>query len=462
MSTISLNSRIGLASLNESQQLLRRFRLDKHTLASPTATNRFVRKALNGPSGLRYIDTSTSFKLVQHALGSATERTFGLIGSSQPTLDAIAECVNAELDAFVCGRKSHSVRIFHHDYGNETIRLIPATGKSALFTRLVGNATLLMPTGMSSSEEAGGEDVYLRLDVVRSKRSGSLMTAHEFLFTNSAGKSIAGLGDIPDFIVNIDDANDALKEVLGVGYDVADCNARIFDAWWLHKRLGNDSDSITIPLAAGNLTGSETTMVLRWCSSTAWEVLLDDGTGARPLVAYIPAVDVEIDTKSLMSECDRIETILSEQDDVVSVTNFEHIFGDHLDRFPEEFREMFRSDYEEAVERFIEELERSKTVPSEWQPVPYHCGNEKTLELNGDEASTRIQLLLPLYLAGNDRNHLKAPVFAVVGLKRDPVTHEISCFIPTILGRRLARANIRSFRRMIRRAYTNHHWGLVA
>ena len=114
MSTISLNSRIGLASLNESQQLLRRFRLDK-PLASPTATNRFVRKALNGPSGLRYIDTSTSFKLVQHALGSATERTFGLIGSSQPTLDAIAECVNAELDAFVCGRKSHSVRIFHQE-----------------------------------------------------------------------------------------------------------------------------------------------------------------------------------------------------------------------------------------------------------------------------------------------------------------------------------------------------------
>lgn len=462
MSSISLDSRIGLSSLNDSRHLLRRFHLDRHTLASPTAANRFICKALNGPSGLRYADTSSIFKSVQHALGSSTERTFDLLGSSQATLDAIAECINAELDAFVCGRKSHSVLVFHQKYEGGAIRLIPALGRSALFTRLAGDTTLLIPTGMTSSPEAGGENVFLRLDVARSKRSGALMTAREFLFTNSVGKSIAGLGDIPDYIVNIDDAHDALKEVLGIGYDVADCNGRIFDAWWLHKRLDNGSDSIEIPLPASKWSGHSVVMVLKKISPTAWEVHLNNGECTRPLAAYVSGFEVEIDIESLIPECGLIEDALSSLDDVISVTNFGHVFGDHLDRFPEEFRELFHSDYEEAVERFVEELERAKSVPSEWQPVPYHCGNEKKLELNGDAAFTRIQLLLPLYLTEDDRKHHSASVFAIASLRRDPVNNEVSCFFPSILDRRRALANIRSFRRMVRRANAKRCLGLVA
>lgn len=134
------------------------------------------------------------------------------------------------------GRKTHSILVFQQKNEGVAIRLIPALGKNALFTKMAGDMTLLIPTGMTSSVEAGGESVYLRLDVVRSwRKKGALMTAKEFLFTNSAGKSIVGLGDISDTIVNIDDAHDALKEVLGIGYNVSECNARIFDAWWQHK-----------------------------------------------------------------------------------------------------------------------------------------------------------------------------------------------------------------------------------
>lgn len=434
MSSISLNSRARLSSPDESQHLLHRFHLDRHTLASPTVANRFVCKALNGFSGLRYVDTNTSFRLVQHALGSSTERTFDLIGFSQATLDIIAECVNAELDAYVSGRKTHSILVFQQKNEGVAIRLIPALGKNALFTKMAGDMTLLIPTGMTSSVESGGESVYLRLDVVRSwRKKGALMTAKEFLFTNSAGKSIAGLGDIPDTIVNIDDAHDALKEVLGIGYNVSECNARIFDAWWQHKRLDGGGDSIVITLPASNLTERKAKMVLRRTSSTAWEMLLNDGTGTRPLAAYVSAFDVEIDIESLSSECKHVKNALSNLNNVVGVTNFDHVFGDHPDRLPEAFRTLIQADYEKAKDRFIEALKQSKATPLEWQPVPYHCGNEKKLEHNGDVAFTRIQLLLPLYLTDEDRKYHSASVYAVVGLKRDPITNAVSCFVPTIL-----------------------------
>lgn len=464
MSIISLDSRERYLPMDESQGILRKLHLDHHTLASDATANRFLRKGLNGPSGIRYIDASGIFKHVRHALGASAERTFGLSKHSQAMFDNIADRVNAELDDFVCARKGHGILVFRQECSADSCRLVPATGKDALFNRVVNysNATLLIPTGRIGAAITECQNVFLRIDVARSRFQGAYFAAKEFIFTDENGKSIAGLGDIPEYIANIDDVHEALKGALVEDYDVPSCNARIFDAWWRHRMLDPAGDRIRIPLPANDGSESGFSMILERIPPTGWEVLLEEGESRRALAYYLPEVEMDIDIESVLSECETVKTVLFNTQDLIDITNFEHIFEDNFDRFPDEFKELFNKDYEEGAETFIEALERAKATPSCWQPAPYNEGNEKRLERIGDAESNHIQLLLPLLLTDDERRHGAPSVYAVVRTWRDHETGELTCTIPTILGSEAANSRIRSLRRLVRRACAKQSLGHAA
>ena len=453
MSIISLNSRERYLPMDESQEILRKLHLDHHTLASDATANSFLRKGLNGPSGIRYVDASGIFKHVRRALGSSAARTFSLCGPSQSFFDCIADCVNYGLERYATGRMDHGVLVFRQERHADGYGLVPVTGKDALFGRVVhnSNATLLIPTGMTAAPYTGCKDVFLRIDVARPRFRGAYFKAEEFIFSDGNGRSIAGLGDIPDYIVNLDDVNDALKGALGDDYDPHGVNATVFDAWWSHKLTNPLGQIIHAPLR--NREGEDTgfTMVLKRTTPTAWEVFLDDGEDERPLSFFLPDTEICIDPDDILSELDSVKAALESTDDLISITNFNHIFDDNFARFPEAFRKSFDEDQEEGVETFIEALELAKAQPSKWMPIPYHEGHERFLVYNGDEEFSRIQLLLPLLLTDDEKRQGMASVFAVVGLRRDPSTGEVSCIIPTILERSTAYGNICSLRKMGRK-----------
>jgi len=452
MSDLTLSSDRALARNAECKSLLREFNLERPTMASDSIANGFVSEALNDLGGERFIDVSHAFPKVRRALGSSLTRTIHNREVTSALLHRMAGCIRHELTSFMHGRGSHGVLVYARKQVGNTLVLIPATERNAQPHRIAKGSSILIPTGVISPC-IGNDDVYLRVDVERSRDRRSTLSALEFLFSDRHGNSIAGFADARCFIENIDDLPEALKTALGVGYDVAACNAAIFNTWWSHCLLNPLGDMIRIPLPPSVTSTSAYALVMRRTGSNSWELLLEENGEVKPLAWFLPDAELNVDVDALKDEHRKLMSALRAAADNGFDFDSDHIFDERIDRFPAEFIDECCENPEDAVRRFTDEIKRGLAMQERWLPSLFHAGREYELFLNGDTANTRLQMLLPLALTDEDVTNGTSSVYAVLEVWKLPGEDVCVVGIPTILTPEQAKANRNAFRRMLRRAY---------
>jgi len=137
---------------------------------------------------------------------------------------------------------------------------------------------------------------------------------------------------------------------------------------------------------------------------------------------------------------------------VEEAINIEHIFGDHADRFPAEFREEIVADPGSAFERLVDSLKSVLAMPDKWEPTMFYGGAEKDLVWNGDSVLTRVQYALPVFLTDEDAELERPSVHVIAGLKCDNVAGCDVCVFPTVLDNALLLRNQSAMRRAIRQS----------
>lgn len=452
MSCLTLSSDRALARNSECKALLREFNLERPTMASDDIANKFVSEALNDLDGERFIDVRHAFPKVRRALGSSLTRTIHNREVTPALLHRMADRIRHELSSFMHGRGAHGVLVYTRTQAGNALELIQATGRNTQPSRIAKGSAIIIPTGVISPC-ISNDDVYLRVDVERSRDRRSRFAAEEFLFCDRHGNSIAGFADARCFVENIDDVPDALKKALGAGYDVTACNAAIFNSWWSHCQLNPLGDIIRIPLPPSITSTSAFALVMRRTGSNSWEVLLEENGEVKPLAWFLPDAELNVDVDALKDEHRNLMSALRAAADNGFDFDSDHIFDERIDRFPAEFIDECCENPEDAVRRFTDEIKRGLAMPERWLPSLFHSGHEYELFLNGDSANTRLQMLLPLALTDEDVANGTSSVYAVLEAWQLPGEDVCVVGIPTILTPEQAKANRNAFRRMLRRAY---------
>lgn len=450
MIALSLDSRRSCDHSYDSEAALRRLGLERHTRADVSVANNFIRKALNGYCGKRLVDVSPVFMNVRHALGASLGWIMDNPRVSVPFRERMAEYVNRELVSFVEGRRDNGVIVMRRVNVAGEESLSPVGGHLPP-QRIRSGSAILVPTGRTSPRLGDGE-VYLRMDVSRPRFVGASFRASEFLFTDSDGKSIAGFGDITDYIENLDDVQLAIRNAVGGDVDDVGCNAAIFDAWWRYKIAGKTDDTILVPLPVADLCGNAITLVMKRKALRSWWVSLEIGGGPAELAEYLPETTMTVSYAEVEAELARLDSAFRRPICVEEAINIEHIFGDHADRFPAEFGEEIVADPGSAFVRLVDSLKNVLDAPDKWEPTMFYGGAEKDLVWNGDSVLTRVQYALPVFLTDEDVELERPSAYVIAGLKYDSVAGRDVCVFPTVLDNALLLRNQSAMRRAIRQS----------
>ncbi len=450
MIALSLDSRRSCDHSHDSEAALRRLGLERHTRADVRVANDFIRKALNGYCGKRLVDAAPVFMSVRHALGASLGWIMDNPRVSVPFRERMAEYVNRELASFVEGRRDNGVIVMRRENVGGEECLSPVGGYLPP-QRIRSGYAILVPTGRTSPR-LGDDEVYLRMDVSRPRFTGASFCASEFLFADSNGKSIAGFADITDYVVNLDDVQLALRNAVGGDVDDVGCNAAIFDAWWRYKIGGKADDTILVPLPVADLRGNAISLVMKREALRSWWVSLEIGGVSAELAEYLPETAMTVGYAEVEAELARLDSAFRRPICVEEAINIEHIFGDHADRFPAEFREEIVADPGSAFERLVDSLKSVLAMPDKWEPTMFYGGAEKDLVWNGDSVLTRVQYALPVFLTDEDAELERPSVHVIAGLKCDNVAGCDVCVFPTVLDNALLLRNQSAMRRAIRQS----------
>lgn len=417
--------------------------------ADQQTVSQFYSVAVNLCDHTRVIDCQRVHRAVCKSLGERATWVFGY-ELTPKAIQSLAEKVNASLVGFVSG--GSDVRVFRVSY-DPLPHLVAVPAGECSVSCVAGECTLVIPTGLVS--ETIGDEVHLRLDVVPSTDDHSILTAIGFLFTDKFGRSIAGFGDIQEYLVHLDGATEAIEEFLGHPYDVLALNGDIYDAWWRDHVQGGGPREIVVPLDEISKEGRQTAIVLTPLpGQRAWTISLKDGEDCLPIEDFIPGLDLAVDPNDAEREWREIVSMFRSPFDIGPALRFDHVIVDHIDRYAEEFVQDMIADPERAGSRFIPEVERAiarlKANSLAWMPAVYNAGQEAELEFAGESIDSTLYLLAPLYLTDRAERNGVPTVYLVATLRTNEDGTK-SCFFPSVLDSASAMRNMRN----LRRAYRN-------
>ncbi len=317
--------------------------------------------------------------------------------------------------------------------------------------------SLIVPTG-EVSRRFKGMPVFVRFDVEEPKDDRAILRAKRVLLSTADGESICGLGAVGEYIENLRDADKAFVSVLGTGYDILEVNARLFEGWSWY-RDNEASDSFRIDLMARDAKGNPVAVWFHRRDGRLNLTIEVDGC-ELPLgmLASSSRREYRIDVAAAIDQWRLAKKLLCgmSPDAIKASIDYEHIFGDHLDRFGKDYEDVAREDVQSAIEQFgdelVEAVSRFKETQGSWPVALFHAGKERDLEFAGEEATSRVQLLAPLYLTDHDKTDLTPTVYACTRIGRD-FNDELSIVFPTVLTVEMVEANCRYFRRTIRSSY---------
>ena len=452
MVEMSLTESNGLTKQPCNNRLLRKMGLGHNTKAGKDTVNRFFQTALNGVGKKRLVDACEAYAYACRGLGSSLDWIVGF-QVSEKYREFMADTVNAGLRSFLNGEEDSGVIVLHREIVEGEFSLLPVEGSSANASGVPDHASLLIPTG-ATSPQIGDEVVYLRLDVERSHDRKSMFSASVFLFSDRNGRSLAGFGAVPAYIVNIDGVPMALKHTIGV-YDVIGVNASIFEAWWRHSLTDPTEESFVIPLDETDSSGRPVSLIMERDIGTSWYVSIEIGDDTFSLAECGLGKVIEIDADEAYKERVRLVEAFKACDDPSTAIGYEHIFDEeHIGRFSEEFQEELENDPQSGIAKFVGEVKRAigrlRADPLSWPSTMFPSGEEKELEFNGDAAMTRIQLLAPLYLTDRDAELARPSVYVVAAINRSSDGGGVYCAFPTVLDNGMVESNRRIMRRAIR------------
>ena len=451
MAVMELSSARGLGSQLNSARILGKLGLGRSARANNAIVNEFIRRALNDGRGRRLVDAFAAYESMRRGLGSSLSWILGYeVGTA--ALNRIADTVNDELCAFFGGHARSGVRVMAHRKQGDRIVLEHVETPKHPETGLPRRCSLLIPAGVNSPL-IGGEQVYVRQDGMRSRNGRAAFEAHSFLFTDAEGRALAGFGSIAAWFENLDDVPAALREALGSAYEEVEANAAIYDGWWNHMVSDRGGDHVRVDLGASE-EGDEVRLAMDRVQTQVWHVSIEmAGVAYAPeeLAVYQGIVldpdDVLVERRRLL---DSYRTCRPEDPTFA----FDHIFRERSCRFPPRFRRLLEMDEDRAVSLFMQELERRfddlRANPDSWLTTMFHDGAERELVFDGDCASTRIQLLVPLFLDDEDRDIGRPSAYLVASSNFDERTGREYLAFPTVLDGRIVQRNRNALRRAIR------------
>lgn len=405
----------------------------------------------NYSNGQRVVDFYESFNSLRKLLGDSWDWGFGMIASDDFKLK-VGRRVAETLKAFLGGELGIDVRVMEHVNSQGGCRMVESDIMGLSVSALYGRS-LIVPTG-EVSRRFKGMPVFVRFDVEEPRNDRAVIRAKRILLSTADGESICGLGAVGEYIENLRDADKAFVSVLGSGYDILKVNARLFEAWaWYCDN--ESSDSFCIDMAACDENGGPVAVWFHRRDGRLELAIEIDGCELPLGMLASSRREYHIDVAAAIDQWRLAKKLLCgmSPDAIKAGINYEHIFGDHLDRFGKDYEGIVQEDAQSAIAQFgdalVEAVARFKEAQETWPVVLFHAGKERDLEFAGDEATSRVQLLAPLYLTEHDKASLTPTVYACARIDRD-FNGDISVIFPTILAVEMVESNCRYFRRMIR------------
>ena len=417
--------------------------------AAPETVAKFYARAFNLCDHTRIIDCRDVHRAVCKSLGEQGTWVFDF----ELTIDAvsrIADNIHRELVEFMQGKPENGVLTFEVSH-DRYLRLVPSDEEWCDIVNGDDAHTMLIPTGFESGKTHS--EVYLRLDVVPSNDPHSILKATAFLFADVNTDSIAGFGDMTDYVIHLDGVPESIAAFLGRPYDVLAVNADVYRAWWTHHLSMNDETEFAAELNEFTSDGERVSILFsKVPGQSAWALFFKAGEECVPVEDYIPGLDLAVDPTEAEAEWHEIVAKFSSPFDILGVMRWDHVMEGHLERYADDFLQELQTAPEAVGVRFFEEVScavaRLKENPHSWVPAVYNAGQEADLEFAGQSIGSALYLLAPLFLTQKARESGVPTVYLVATLRKNDDGSE-SCYFPSVLDNRSALSNMRNLRRAI-------------
>ena len=423
------------------------------SLASTTLAGEIVR-LFNLVDGSRILDCFTAFRQVCKAFGSTFAFVFGF--ASDDFKRKIAEVSAGKLRAFLFHDRGTGVML----YDREVDGLFPVEINAPSVQDCFGRS-LLIPTGEVSL--AHNVPVFLRVDVVEPTNARALLEVEHIMFADKLGNSLAGLADIPEPVVGVQDADKAFKAVLGSNYEVLGVNALLFHAW----SMACNEEFFDVDLTgfqSPEYDESRDVICHFRCQGGWWHLTFsifgnEYGLGQVVDDKTVLSASWSETKRSLEALLQKLKTVTPDQ--VIQSLDFDHILDEvQLLRFSPGFYALLQNDPGAAGECLFEgvseALEKMNGNDNFCLPFFYNGGMERIPKYAGESFTAVPSLQIPLYLVEADRERRIPTTYLVayLGMQADGTT---TCEFPTVLDAMTATLNHKHFRRAFRR-----NWGEAA
>ena len=425
-------------------------------MADKTLAKDFA-KLFNYNDGTRAVNFFGGFNSLRQCLGDSFSWALGLIASDDLKL-RIGCQVSDKIKEFLGGKTRNGVRVMRRICLHGLYQLEDVSSEHHAIADCYGRS-IVVPTGeLSRSQNFAGLPIYVRLDVEGPTDDRSLLSLKRILLCSEDGYSICGLAAITDYIENLPAANSVFTNALGVGYDVLNVNARLFETWAWHTDNGM-KEAFCVDLGVCDIEGHHASVWFDGCEGKypPWRLSLDMDDCKIPFGKLAGQAALRCDICAVVDQWKLARNTLHGMSpaEIEAAVDYEHCIGDHAERFGIEFGEVIRGNPTDAIGLFQKEVvaavERFKQRPVSWPVALFHGGKERSLKFAGDASASKIQLLAPLYLTQTDKENLTPTVYLCTGVNVD-TKGTASVFFPSVLEASDAEMDNRFFRRMLRQS----------